>query len=80
MRYAIAESLVEFFLLWKAQIHGEPLTQNEAFHAANFRPKKFRRLSSEERWAIDKRLGILDWDGPGSHDSATCAFCRFHGG
>ena len=27
------------------------------------RPENFASLSEEERWAIDKHLGILDWDG-----------------
>ena len=27
------------------------------------RPSNFFKLSAEEQWAIDKRLGILDWDG-----------------
>lgn len=25
------------------------------------RPKNFTSLSAREQWAIDKRLGILDW-------------------
>lgn len=28
------------------------------------RPKNFLRLSSREQWDIDKKLGLLDWDGP----------------
>lgn len=27
------------------------------------RPTNYADLSGEEQWAIDKRLGILDWDG-----------------
>ena len=27
------------------------------------RPYDFFRLTQEEQWAIDKELGILDWDG-----------------
>jgi len=30
---------------------------------AQKRPSNFNQLSGEEQWAIDKRLGILDWDG-----------------
>lgn len=30
---------------------------------AQKRPGNFNQLSGEEQWAIDKRLGILDWDG-----------------
>lgn len=29
------------------------------------RPRDFLNLSPEEQWAIDKRLGILDWEGSG---------------
>jgi hypothetical protein len=27
------------------------------------RPPNFESLTSREQWEIDKRLGILDWDG-----------------
>jgi hypothetical protein len=30
---------------------------------ANLRPANFLDLSPQEQWEIDKRLGILDWDG-----------------
>jgi len=33
------------------------------------RPRNFGSLSSSEQWAIDKRLGILDWD-PDKAESA----------
>ncbi len=28
------------------------------------RPRNFLKLSSREQWDIDKRLDLLDWDGP----------------
>jgi hypothetical protein len=31
--------------------------------AASKRPLNFRKLDGRSQWAIDKRLGILDWDG-----------------
>ena len=31
--------------------------------AALRRPDNYEALSSEDQWAVDKRLGILDWDG-----------------
>lgn len=31
--------------------------------AAELRPANFRELEMQEQWDIDKRLGILDWDG-----------------
>jgi hypothetical protein len=30
---------------------------------AKLRPANYADLSAQEQWAIDKRLGILDWDG-----------------
>ena len=32
-------------------------------HLARLRPKNFEDLDPEERWDIDRKLGILDWDG-----------------
>lgn len=42
------------------------------------RPKDFCLLPAEERWAIDKRLGILDWDGECNHgvDCTKCPECK----
>jgi hypothetical protein len=31
--------------------------------AAKKRPDNFESLSGQEQWDIDKRFGILDWDG-----------------
>jgi hypothetical protein len=38
------------------------------------RPSNFMKLSPEEQWAIDKRLGILDWEGKylSEEDKARC--------
>lgn len=30
---------------------------------AKKRPANYAELSAEEQWAIDKELGLLDWDG-----------------
>jgi hypothetical protein len=30
---------------------------------AKLRPANYADPSAQEQWAIDKRLGILDWDG-----------------
>ncbi len=30
---------------------------------ASYRPANFAELSEEEKWTIDKSLGLLDWDG-----------------
>jgi hypothetical protein len=39
------------------------LTQAQMYYRSFMRPRNFNSLSSEDRWAIDKALGILDWDG-----------------
>jgi hypothetical protein len=39
------------------------MTEREMFEKSFERPKNFFKLSSEEQWDIDKRLGILDWVG-----------------
>lgn len=39
-----------------------PLPSRDA-ERAKLRPANFLNLSPKEQWAIDKDLGILDWDG-----------------
>ena len=34
-----------------------------SFEQAMKRPSNYFKLSAREQWDIDKRLGILDWDG-----------------
>jgi hypothetical protein len=41
------------------------MTQEEMYEASFGRPRDYFRLSLEAQWAIDKALGILDWDGFG---------------
>ena len=41
------------------------MTEREMFEKSFQRPKNYFKLSGEARWAIDKRLGILDWSGIG---------------
>lgn len=38
------------------------------FQNALQRPANYHCLSMEQQWAIDKRLGILDWEGPRTDD------------
>lgn len=38
-------------------------TEKELFEKSFGRPSNFWTITAEERWAIDKRLGILDWKG-----------------
>lgn len=37
--------------------------ERECFKISFKRPADFFLLSAEEQWAIDKKLGILDWAG-----------------
>lgn len=39
------------------------MTQDQMFEASFRRPKDYFSLSAESQWAIDKSLGILDWEG-----------------
>ena len=39
------------------------MTQKQMFEKSFQRPIDFFELSAETQWAIDKSLGILDWDG-----------------
>lgn len=38
-------------------------TEREMFEKSFERPRNFYELTGEEQWAIDKHLGILDWQG-----------------
>lgn len=44
------------------------MTHDEMFLAALQRPLDYHELPSEQQWAIDKQLGILDWAGPQTDD------------
>jgi len=41
------------------------MTEREMFEKSFERPKNYFTLPAKEQWAIDKRLGILDWKGIG---------------
>lgn len=38
----------------------------DAAERAKLRPENFETLPEEEKWRIDRELGILDWDGAGA--------------
>jgi hypothetical protein len=40
-----------------------PMDQKSMARRARGRPANFMGLPPQEQWAIDKELGILDWDG-----------------
>lgn len=48
------------------------------FEQAMKRPADFVELSPEAQWAIDKELGILDWEGDCPHRPGhpMCDDCR----
>jgi hypothetical protein len=39
------------------------MTEREMFERSFERPSDYFKRSGAERWAIDERLGILDWAG-----------------
>lgn len=39
------------------------MNEREKFEQSFQRPKNFYSLPPREQWAIDKQLGILDWEG-----------------
>ena len=39
------------------------MTEHEMYEKSFERPRDYFRLTPEHQWAIDARLGILDWDG-----------------
>ena len=39
------------------------LTEREMFEKSFERPSNFFKLSNDDKWDIDKSLGILDWKG-----------------
>lgn len=41
------------------------MTEREMFEKSFERPSNFLKLSGQEQWKIDKKLGILDWNGEG---------------
>ena len=42
------------------------MNEREMFEKSFERPTNFFNLDPEEQWAIDKKLGLLDWEG--THD------------
>jgi len=39
------------------------MTERQMFEQSFQRPSNYFKLSGESQWAIDKGLGILDWEG-----------------
>ena len=49
------------------------MTEAEMFEKSFERPSNHWELSGEVQWDIDKRLGILDWNGNGAKGPMTVA-------
>lgn len=41
------------------------MTEREMFEKSFLRPSDYLKLSESHQWAIDLKLGILDWKGEG---------------
>lgn len=52
-----------------------PLTESQMFEKSFQRPKNFFMLSASLQWAIDKELGILDWNAENLTDEEKA---RYH--
>jgi len=39
------------------------MVEREMFEKSFQRPQNYFRLSAQRQWAIDRKLGILDWEG-----------------
>ena len=50
------------------------MTEQEMFEKSFERPANYFRLSPERQWAIDKELGILDWEGDSLSEEDTKRF------
>lgn len=48
---------------WRLLKKKEIVVKVKMSERAKERPKNFKDLPPDEQWKIDKRLGILDWDG-----------------
>lgn len=53
----------KFIAQLEAEAQREGRSLSEGAQQAKLRPIDYAELSPEEQWAVDKRLGILDWDG-----------------
>lgn len=54
------------------------MTDREMFEKSFKRPKNFFKLSEEEQFAIDKKLGILDWSGSGLSKEDVIRFEEYY--
>lgn len=50
------------------------MTEKEMYEKSFERPCDYFKLSPAQQWSIDKRLGILDWEGTGLTDDELKRF------
>lgn len=71
-----AQERDEAYIRLKQQVE-QPMTQGQMYEQALKRPKGFDDFDAEQKWAIDKSLGILDWDGSCPHQNGKmCEECQ----
>jgi hypothetical protein len=44
------------------------MSQRDMFEKSFQRPRNYFRLNPQKQWEIDRKLGILDWNGDGLTD------------
>lgn len=54
------------------------MSEREMFEASFSRPKDYFILTPEAQWAIDKSLGILDWNGAALSEEDEERFIRHY--
>lgn len=54
------------------------MNEREMFEKSFERPSNFFDLSSQQQWDIDKKLGILDWEGDGLSDDDIKRFKKHY--
>lgn len=53
----------EFIEKLEAEAKAKNRPLSEGAQQAKKRPSNYCEMSAQEQWAVDKSLGILDWDG-----------------
>lgn len=61
--YEVASPVINAFRRIRELLLREGVYPESAHHRAQMRPSNFEQLPTAEQWAIDRGLGLLDWDG-----------------
>lgn len=54
------------------------MSERDMFEKSFERPRNYFRLSPQEQWDIDKRLGILDWEGRDLSEADQARFTKHY--